>query len=74
MGAVLSITNKAMNKQQVKKLSNYELEERLACLNELIGTMNEYRHVIDSGDRIYKEVENERSIIIDELDRRELED
>ena len=74
MGAVLSITNKAMNKQQVKKLSNYELEERLACLNELIGTMNEYRHVIDSGDRIYKEVENERSLIIEELDRRELED
>jgi hypothetical protein len=63
-----------MNKQQVKKLSNYELEERLACLNELIGTMNEYRHVIDSGDRIYKEAENERSLIIEELDRRELED
>lgn len=74
MGAVLSITNKTMNKQQVRKLSDYELEERLACCSQLIGTMNEYRHVIDSGDRVYKEVENERSLIIEELDRRELED
>lgn len=62
-----------MNKKQISKLSSYELEECLACLNQLIDRMNDYRHVIDSGDRIYKEVENERSLIIDELERRELE-
>jgi hypothetical protein len=67
------IKTKAMNKKQVKQLSGYTLSERLNCLNEVLGILNEYCHVIDSGDRIYKEVENERSLIIDELDFRELE-
>jgi hypothetical protein len=62
-----------MNKKQVKQLSGYDLSERLDCLSRVLGTLNEYRHVIDSGDRIYKEVENERSLIIDELEFREIE-
>lgn len=60
-----------MTKKQIKSMSDYTLGERLNCLNTLIGIMHDYCHVIDTGDKVYKEVEAERAAIIEELDARE---
>lgn len=41
---------KATTQQQVKKLSDYEIEERLACYYNIKGRAHQFRHVFEDND------------------------
>jgi hypothetical protein len=58
----------------MKKLSTYTLEEQLACVNRCLAEMNHFRHVIEESDKTKKHLLKRQRDIINELEKRELED
>ena len=58
----------------MKKLSNYTLEEQLACINRCLSEMQSFGHVFEDNDKTTKHLLSRQTAIINELERRENEE
>ena len=58
----------------MKNKSTYELEERLACLYQIIRRLNDYCHVFDENERLLKQIGSLIDKHTAELERREEEE
>lgn len=58
--------------KQLKAMSQNTLEERLDALCSIIATLEKYRHVFETDEKLHTIVQTEINDIVEQLEAREL--
>jgi hypothetical protein len=58
--------------KQLKAMSKNTLEERLDALCSIIATLEKYRHVFETDEKLHTIVQTEINDIVEQLEAREL--
>jgi hypothetical protein len=58
--------------KQLKAMSQNTLEERLDALCSIIATLEKYRHVFETDEKLHTMVQTEINDIVEQLEAREL--